>query len=255
MAASMVLYWISFFPLLRLTGLSSIDQTNPLEIAANEREADLMRYLHNLLFSASTPLYLFVMQSMVKLIKTFRPYPKIYDVIGAITTTTLWTIFCFGALVVVPVFLGKPPIIIAGVVWSLWVMIVDIFVTLVFLTQMLGPKLKLEQSGQQQVNEAEKRNRFIMFLSLGIIFLLTIALIAFPLLSGTTYVNDESNRRFFYRLGFTLSPIWHFGHLLFLKTVQMVFMPRNIKKKQITALPIAQAAPKEAYLKYTLNDH
>ena len=221
----MVLYWISFFPLLRLTGLTAVDTTSVLEVAANRRESDLMRYIHNLLFSLSTLLYLYVMQSMVQLIKCFRPYPIAFDIVAAITTTGLWTILCFGGLVVVPIVLDKPPIIVAGVIWSLWVLLVDMFAVLVFFKQMLGPKLRLEKLGTVSVTSAQKRNRKIMFVSLAIIFLLTVALITFPALSGTVYANDEENRRWFYRLGFTLSPIWHFGHLLFLKTVEIVFQP------------------------------
>jgi hypothetical protein len=229
----MVFYLMAFAPLLRITGLSSqdiTDQTRKIEVL---HEIGVMQFLHNVFFAMASITYLLVLQIRLKVWRVGKTGGSgwkdwiIMPLGNAIFNTIsllIWLVCCLGGLVIAPI-LGRPPIIALGAIFGIYAVLADICVLLVNWTELnFMPFRTGEESRHQQ-------NKFKFTLAVSLLTVLGLSI--FPLLSGTIYSNDPDNRRLFYRLGFTLSPLWYTCGIIFVNLVSKLMKADSGTSKQM----------------------
>ncbi|KAJ3267832.1 hypothetical protein HDV01_003948 [Terramyces sp. JEL0728] len=218
---AMLIYFLAFIPLLLTTGIGFVPTTSIDVLVASQKAVSVISYFHNVFLGSSTLIYVLLIQFRFRSIKALYNYPGWIDQLFVIVTFSIWGVFSFLCNMIVPLIDSNSTAQIQyGIIWSIYVLLVDNVISFVFVMQIYKSR-DLFYSMMLPKERIEAHNcMHSVVKSVYLLSSISWVCIAFAFASGYYYGPKPPERQFLYRVGFSFSPLMYSGALVFVYTVR-----------------------------------
>ncbi|KAJ3183572.1 hypothetical protein HDU85_002001 [Gaertneriomyces sp. JEL0708] len=218
MATCMIVYAASFVPLFFTSKLAV--ETAYLDKKIHKDKFDQQSRcvrLWTAAYAVATLIYIILIQIRFRVVKSVLRYRDFLDNAYIIVSTTIW----IGTIVILGVIYPPTPSIqsIATILWTIYALLVDNVLSIVFITQLYAIRSRLKQS--RDVERSFKRVRASLFFLCG----MTWIGVSFSVIGNTAFAKDQVMRTLFFRVSLIFSPLEFLGALIYIYTVRMLFNP------------------------------
>ncbi|KAI9008308.1 hypothetical protein BC832DRAFT_591544 [Gaertneriomyces semiglobifer] len=216
MATCMVVYAASFIPLFFTSKLAV--ETAYLDKETHKDKFDQQSRcvrLWTAAYAVATLIYIILIQIRFRVVKSVLRYRNFLDNAYIIVSTIIW----IGTIVILGIIYPPTPSIqsIATIMWTIYALLVDNVLSIVFITQLYAIRSRLKQS--RDMERSFKRVRAGLFFLCG----MTWIGVSFSVIGNAAFAKDQVMRTLFFRVSLIFSPLEFLGALIYIYTVRMLF--------------------------------
>ncbi len=175
--------------------------------------------IHNTFFAVSTFMYLLLIQTRFRVIKSILPYRNLYDYLFVIVTIIVWcgTTFLFGIVAFGSV--SPAQSLAFSALWTLYALIVDNILSWLFLYHLF--KCRAQVSNTDRLKRLWSQS----VIGLGILAGTTWICLILTAIATFAFAKDNVSRALMYRVAYCFSPVQFSGSLVcsFFSTILLSF--------------------------------